>query len=291
MAPPLTKDSVAQKSQRGAGFADQQQSQPGSLAGEHMPCRHLCLHDLQQRRGLTPAFMLDAERPRRQTQEPESPPPIAGRSLQHVQIPDSATSHAASEALSGAESLEDRGSGPNAGSDTPKIVLSMLSGHPIRAYSNLGPGKADLDVVPQAQEPAPAETLGSAEAQQEAGLVVGQLQPQATTAAAEAGQQAPAHAESADSLWASVEATGKAAAASGGQGGAEVREGPAVGSGGVAPDAGQMPDAAAAASATQKVAEQEQQGREMLHEEQHNGRQTAEAEKDVQIDEVGSSKN
>ena len=291
MAPPLTKVSVAGKSQRDSGLADQQQSQPGSPAGGRLPCMHRCLHDLQQRSGFTPAFMLDADRPRRQTQEPDSPPPIAGRSLQPVQFtPDSATSHAASEALSGAESLEDRRSGPNAGSDTPKAVLSMLSGHPIRAYSNLGPGRADVNVVPQPQEPPPAEAPGSAEAQQEAGLIIGQLQLQATTAAAEAGQPAPAHAESAVSPWASVEDVGKAAAASGGHDGAEVREGPAVETEGIAPDASEMPNAAAAASAAQELADQEQEGHEMLHEEQPNGRQPAEAKKDMQIDEVGCSK-
>ena len=216
--------------------------------------------------------MLNAERPRRQTQEPESPPPIAGRSLQPVQLtPDSATSHAASEALSGAESLEDRGSGPNAESAISKVVLSMLSGHPIRAYSNLGPGGADVSVVPQAREPPPAEAPGFADAQQEAGLVVGQLQLQATTAADEAAQQAPAHAESADSPWASVEDAGTAAAASRGHGGAELREGPAVQGEGVAPAASQidvqMPGAAATANAARKLAEQEQEGRDVLHEE------------------------
>ena len=235
--------------------------------------------------------MLDADRPRRQTQEPESPPPIAGRSLQPLQLtPDSATSHAASEALSGAESLEDRGSGPNAGSDTPKVVLSMLAGHPIRAYSNLGPGKAEVEVVPQAQEPPPAEAPGSAEAQQEAGLGIGQQQQQAATTAAEAWQQAPAHAESADSLWASVEDTGKATAAAGGHVTAELREDPAVEGEAVAPDASQTPDAAATATAAQKLAEQEREGREVLHYKQQHDRQTAEVEKDVPTEEVGCSK-
>ena len=183
--------------------------------------------------------------------------------------------------------MEDRGSGPNAEPDTPKVILSMLSGHPIRAYSNLGPGRADVDVVPHAEEPPPVEAPGFAEAQQEAGLVLGQLQLQVATAAAEAGQQAPAHAESADSAWASVKEIGKAAAATGDHGRAELRKDPAVESEAIAPGASQMPDAAANASAAQKQAPE---GREMLHEEQQNGRQTAEVEKDVQTGEVGCSK-
>ena len=186
--------------------------------------------------------------------------------------------------------MEDRGSGPNAGSDTPKAVLSMLSGHLIRAYSNLGPGRADVDVVPQPQEPPPAEAPGSAEAQQEAGSVIGQLQLQATTAAAEAEHEAPAHAECADSPWASVEDMGKAAAVAGGHDRAEHREGPAVNAEGIVPDASEMLNAAAAASAAQELADQEQEGHEMLHEEQPSGRQPAEAKKDMQIDEVGCSK-